>query len=372
MMNTCQQLAILGVPIDNASMDEAVEILDGYIQQRGFHQVATANVNFLMNAIKDGELLEILQSCSLVLPDGMPVVWASRLMGVPLKERVAGYHLVPRLVRLAAERNYGIFLLGADEKCSAGAAAWIERNHPEARMAGRYSPPFGPIETMNHDEILQRIDRAKPDILLVAFGNPKQEKWLAMHRRRLEVPVAIGVGGSLNLLAGQVKYTPRWMQDHGIEAIYRVWQEPGRLGGRYLADLCGALRYLTAQVVAANVQSRSGGPQRLSYFWREGVLVIKPEGRFMGALVQEFETLIKNLEAEKHPVMLDMSRTKSLGPDALAAMLGLNSAQRAACRGVSLTEVSLPVRLVLATSRLHGHFQIVPAIRCAENCEPYT
>lgn len=361
MTNRHHRLAILGVPIDDVTMDETVQTIDAYIQQRSFHQVATANVNFLMNAVRDGELMGILQSCSLILPDGMPLVWASRLMRVPLRERVTGYNLVPRLARLAAERNYGIFLLGSSEECSAGAAAWIERNYPGARIAGRCSPPFGPVESMNNAEILRSIERAKPDILLVAFGNPKQEIWLAMHRHCLQVPVAIGVGGSLNFLAGQVKYTPRWMQDHGIEAVYRVWQEPRRLGRRYLSDFFGAFRHLALQVLAVRAQSSGGGPQRLSHFWLPSSLVIAPEGCFMGDLVHEFLTLTEGLKTENHSLILDLSWTKSLGPDALAAMIALNSKHRAAGSELSITGSCRRVQWVLATSRLERHFRKVPS-----------
>jgi N-acetylglucosaminyldiphosphoundecaprenol N-acetyl-beta-D-mannosaminyltransferase len=342
-------------------MDEAIEILDGFIHQRGFHQVATANINFLMNGIDDSELVEILQTCSLVVPDGMPLVWASQMMGTPLKERVTGYNLVPRLAQLAAEQNYGIFLLGASEECSAGAAAWIERNHPGARIVGRYSPPFGPLHTMDHANILRRVEQAKPDILLVALGNPKQEKWLAMHRRQLQVPVAIGVGGALNFLAGQATHAPRWMQKHGLESMYRVWKEPRRLGARYLSDFCGACRFLTMQVLAVGMQSRNPGPQRISYFWIDGTLVIRPEGRFMGDLVTEFERFTATSNSAGLSVLVDLSQTKSLGADALAALISLNSGRQAGGCQLALTGIRGAVGLVLAASRIHDQFRIVPA-----------
>jgi N-acetylglucosaminyldiphosphoundecaprenol N-acetyl-beta-D-mannosaminyltransferase len=358
-----KRLAILGVPIDDVTMEETLETLNGFIQRGVFHQVAAANVNVLMNAVRDGELMEILRSCSLVLPDGMPLVWASRLMGTPLRERVTGYNLVPHLVQLAAQKNYGIFLLGAAEECSAGAAAWIERNYPEARVAGRYSPPFGPLHTMNHSEILVRIERAKPDILLVAFGNPKQEKWLAAQRSRLQVPLAMGVGGSLNFLAGQVKYTPRWMQNRGLEAIYRVWQEPRRLGGRYLVDLCGIFRYLTPQVLAIGAQSSSNVSPRLSHFWLDGVLIIRPEGCLRGALVERFEELVGSIAQEMQSVTVDLSRTNSLGPDGLAALLQLDRNRRAARREFSICGVGMSLGRVLRSSRVYDHFRIVPTAR---------
>jgi N-acetylglucosaminyldiphosphoundecaprenol N-acetyl-beta-D-mannosaminyltransferase len=198
------RVAILGVAVDNLTMEEVLDAVDASIAEGGFHQIATANVDFLMKSIHDEELYETLANCDLVLADGMPLVWASRLLGTGLKERVAGSDLAPQLARLSAQRGYRIYLLGADEESSSGAAAWMEKNFSGVCIAGRYCPKYQPLEEMDHEEILSRIEMAKPDILLVAFGNPKQEKWLAMHRQRLEVPVCIGVGGTFEFLSGMI------------------------------------------------------------------------------------------------------------------------------------------------------------------------
>jgi N-acetylglucosaminyldiphosphoundecaprenol N-acetyl-beta-D-mannosaminyltransferase len=182
-----RHVAILGVPIANLTMDDTVETIDRFVKKRTFQHVATANVDFLLRATRDDELMEILHQCELVLPDGMPLVWASRILGTPLKERVTGSDLVPRLAELSARQNYSIFLLGAEEARSEAAAEWMKKQYPEVKIAGRYSPPVAPLDEMDHEHMLRMINAAKPDILLVAFGNPKQEKWLAMHRYRLQV-----------------------------------------------------------------------------------------------------------------------------------------------------------------------------------------
>ena len=137
-----RRIAILGVPIDNLSMDETIEAMDRLIETDGFHQVATANVDFLMKAIVDDELMDILHRCDLVLPDGMPLVWASRFMGTPLKERGRRCRpAAPRLSELSQRKQRRMFLLGATEERSTAAAAWIHRNYPGALIAGRYSLP---------------------------------------------------------------------------------------------------------------------------------------------------------------------------------------------------------------------------------------
>jgi N-acetylglucosaminyldiphosphoundecaprenol N-acetyl-beta-D-mannosaminyltransferase len=360
MMNRYRRLAILGVPIDNVTMDEAVEKLDGLIQQRGFHQVATANLDFLIKAGKDNELMSILQSCSLVVADGMPLVWASRMMGEPMKERVTGIDLMPRLARLSAEKGYGIYLLGASEASSAGAAAWIEKNYPGARIAGRYSPPPSSLAAMNHEEILQRIEQAKPDILLVAFGNPKQEKWLSMHRDRLQVPVAIGVGASLDFLAGHVRRAPRWVQRIGSEWLYRFYKEPRRLGGRYLSNLAGALLLLPIQILAVLAQPRGTGQAYLSSFWHGDTLVVKPVGRFSGVMVHEFEEMARDASSGRYPLILDLSATDALGLEAMGSLIGVNSRLRSEGWEFLLTGVGGALRRVLAATLVDRNLRIVP------------
>jgi N-acetylglucosaminyldiphosphoundecaprenol N-acetyl-beta-D-mannosaminyltransferase len=211
-------------------MQQVLGAIETSIDEGGFHQIATANVDFLINSVHDLELKEILSTCFLVLPDGMPLVWASRLIGASLQERVSGADLVPKLVELASIHDYSIFLLGSCEASSIGANRWKRLHYPRVRVVGRYCSAFAKLEEMDHEDILLQIEAAQPDILLVAFGSPKQEKWLAMHRHRLRVPVCIGVGGSLDLLSGRLPRAPIWMREHGLEWFYRACHEPARLG----------------------------------------------------------------------------------------------------------------------------------------------
>ena len=257
----CSSLAILGVPFVNLTMDECVCNCERYIDEgRVFHQIATANSDFVLNAKHDIELRKILRRCDMVVADGMPLVWASRLMRSPLKQRVTGSDMVPELAKLAARRGFGIFLLGTSEIATKGAANWMEQHHPGVRIVGRYSPPYRSLEEMDHEAMLTRIEATKPDILLVAFGNPKQEKWLAMHRDRLRVPVCVGVGCSLDLLAGTQKRAPRWMQRSGLEWSYRAWNDPQRLAGRYAKNAYGLARYLIPQLIATAAQKGRNTP----------------------------------------------------------------------------------------------------------------
>jgi N-acetylglucosaminyldiphosphoundecaprenol N-acetyl-beta-D-mannosaminyltransferase len=230
-------IAILGVPFDNVTKAEAISLVEQMIASRQPHYVVTPNVDFLVQARRDVELRRILFEAHLVLCDGTPLVWASRLLGNALPERVAGADLVPLLVQIAAQKQYRIFLLGATPESARRAVSRLKTQYPGILIAGHYSPPFSQLLEMDHEEIKRRIREARPDLLFVSFGCPKQEKWVAMHYRKLAVPVTAGVGATIDFLAGQVKRAPVWMQRSGTEWIFRLGQEPRRLFRRYVTDL---------------------------------------------------------------------------------------------------------------------------------------
>lgn len=240
-MSSTQKIAlpisIMGVPFDPVTTDGAILRIEEMIASRKPHYLVTANVDFLVQARQDVELRRILMEAHLVLCDGTPLVWASHLLGNPLPERVAGADLVPRLIDIAARKGYSLFLLGASESSCSAAAARLMQKHPRLKIAGQYSPPYNKLLEMDHDEIAGRIDRARPDILLVCFGCPKQEKWIAMHYRTLGVPITAGVGATIDFLAGHVRRAPVWMRKSGTEWLFRLLQEPRRLAGRYGRDL---------------------------------------------------------------------------------------------------------------------------------------
>jgi N-acetylglucosaminyldiphosphoundecaprenol N-acetyl-beta-D-mannosaminyltransferase len=230
-------IAMLGVPFDNVSVADTVTAIEKMVASRRPHYLVTANVDFLVQAQSDVELHRILLDAHLVVCDGTPLLWASRLLGNPLPERVAGADLVPLLIQVAERRKYRLFFLGATPESAQAAVNNLQRHYKEIIIAGHYSPPFGKLLEMDHDEIKRRIADANPDLLFVSFGCPKQEKWIAMHYRSLGVPVAAGVGATIDFLAGHVRRAPQWMQRTGTEWIFRLAQEPRRLFGRYSKDL---------------------------------------------------------------------------------------------------------------------------------------
>ena len=227
---------LAGVPIDPIGMTEAISRLRAAIGGPKLFQVSTINLDFMVRAQNDLQIRRIFQQSDLNVADGAPVVWLGRLLGTQVPERVAGADLVPALMGVAAEMGARVFLLGGEGGVAEEAAARLVELHPALVIAGTYEPPRASIDEMNHAEALARIDEAKPDILLVALGHPKQELWIEMHREHLPVSVAIGVGCVLDLIAGRSRRAPGWMQRVGLEWTYRLVQEPRRLLGRYVRD----------------------------------------------------------------------------------------------------------------------------------------
>lgn len=234
--STARRVEIAGVPIDAVDMPAAVSRIGAAIGGGKLFQVSTINLDFLVRAQRDRDLMRIFQRTSLNLADGAPVVWLGRLLGVEMPCRLAGADLVPEMMRELAPSGARVFLLGGEGGVAAAAATCLQELHPGIVIAGTYEPPRASVDQMDNAEILARIAEAHADVLLVALGHPKQERWIDVHRDQLSVSVAIGVGCVLDLIAGRSRRAPRWMQSAGLEWLYRLAQEPRRLVGRYLTD----------------------------------------------------------------------------------------------------------------------------------------
>jgi N-acetylglucosaminyldiphosphoundecaprenol N-acetyl-beta-D-mannosaminyltransferase len=248
---------LAGVPIDAVDTQETLDRLGAAIINRRPTQVCTVNLDFVVQAQRDPELKQILNQSQLNTPDGFPVVRLGRLMGANVRGRVAGADIVPRLLAMAAGYGARVFLLGGEAGVAEAAARKLADQLPELIIAGWYQPPRAPIHEMDNDAIVDRINRSGADVLLVALGNPKQEKWIARHRARLNVSVALGVGCCLDLIAGRVRRAPRWMQAVELEWLYRLLQEPRRLFSRYLRDL-SFLPVLALPIVGQRVRGLVG------------------------------------------------------------------------------------------------------------------
>lgn len=225
-----------GVLLDQIGLADAVERVEEFVRSGQPHQVVTVNLDFVSIASGDAEFRSTLNEADLAVADGMPLVWLSHLKGDVLEERIAGVELVTESCRLAEELGCSVFLLGAGPGVAEAAARRLESMYPGLRIAGTYSPPVGPLNDLENKRIVDRIRAAAPDFLFVALGAPRQDLWIREHQPQLQVPVAMGVGCVLDLLAGSVRRAPVWMQRSGLEWAFRLLQEPQRLWRRYLLN----------------------------------------------------------------------------------------------------------------------------------------
>jgi len=231
-----RRIDVAGVPIDKVDMQAAVSRVADAMGSGRLFQVSTVNLDFVVRAQTDPDIRRIFQRCDLNIADGAPVVWLSRILGANLPERVAGADFVPAVIGLAAATGARVFLLGGEGGVVDSASACLQQRFPGLVVAGTHEPPRARVEDMDNLAILARLKKARPDLLLVALGHPKQERWIDLHRDQLPPMVAIGVGCVLDLIVGKSQRAPGWMQRAGLEWLYRLAQEPNRLLGRYATD----------------------------------------------------------------------------------------------------------------------------------------
>jgi N-acetylglucosaminyldiphosphoundecaprenol N-acetyl-beta-D-mannosaminyltransferase len=223
---------LLGTWVDCLDVPQALAQIDAFVRSRRPHQIITANVDFVRHAHRDVAFRTLVNGADLVLADGMPLVWASRRSGQPLPCRITGVDMLLACSQLAEDRGYRIFLLGAAPGVADEAAEVLRARFPGLCIVGTYAPRIEALT--DRAETIQIIRDARPDLLFVAFGAPKQDKWIDLHLESLGVPVCMGVGGAFDMLSGRVRRAPIWMQQHGLEWLNRLMQEPTRLWKRYL------------------------------------------------------------------------------------------------------------------------------------------
>ena len=250
----------LGVRVDPAPIDEVVAQMEQWIREGSCgHSIAATGMHGLVEAQRNPEFKGILNATDFVVPDGMPLVWLARRRGYRLRQRVYGPDLMLAFCK-KSKRKYRHFFYGGESGVAERLAASLHRRFPEMETAGVYSPPFRPLSVHEDDEVVALISNASPDVLWVGLGTPKQERWMFEHARRIKVPVMVSVGAAFDLLSGRRKQAPRWMQDRGLEWLFRLVQEPRRLWRRYL--LCGPqfLAYLALDGLLRRIFSRRLGP----------------------------------------------------------------------------------------------------------------
>lgn len=244
---------VLNVPVSRIDMAMALDRVEDFVRSQSPHMVVTPDSSAIVRAQTDSELADIMRSADLVTPDGAGVIWVARIFGLPLWERVTGCDLMQRICERAAQRGWRVYLLGAAPGVAEQAAARLAERCPGIQVAGTH---HGYFTAEQEPEIVSAITAARPDVLFVAFGIPKQEKWIRRHLATLGVPVAIGVGGSFDVIAGRISRAPQWMGRVGLEWLYRTLREPRRLGRALTIP-----RFL-AMAIADRISSRRAAPKR--------------------------------------------------------------------------------------------------------------
>ena len=367
---------VLGTPIDDLNMDEALDQIEDFVEvgraTGKTHQIATVNADFVVKAMNDPELRYLLQDIDMATADGMPLVWGSRLLGVSIEDRVAGADMVPALAGRAAKKGYSIYFLGAAPGIAAKAADILCEQNPGLKVAGICSPPYSSVLDVDK-KILDDIKAAKPDILLVALGNPKQEKWIGMYGRSLGVPVMIGIGGTLDFITGNTKRAPKWMQQSGLEWVHRLASEPRRLWKRYAVDMVVFSTFFAQQWWAMRKGNQpSTILPKTELIQIEDKAILNVEGRLTVANVQAFRELGTKALAATNQLIVNLGQATFLDSTGVGALVGLTKQARDRGGDVALVSVPEQIHSTLALLRLDKFFVRFNHVDSALAAQPET
>lgn len=249
---------VLGVGITPLTRRQAVATIEGWIDRGERHYVCVSGIHGVMESHRDSQLRAIHNAAGMVTPDGMPLVWISRLKGFRQVERVYGPDLLLACCELSALKGYRHFFYGGGPGVPEQLAERLRARFPRLVVAGGYSPPFRALTPDEDAQLVARVNACSPDIVWVGLSTPKQERWMYEHRDRLTAPVCIGVGAAFDFHAGLKAQAPKWMQQSGLEWLFRLYQEPRRLWRRYLRNNPLFLWHIALQTLGLTTYSLDG------------------------------------------------------------------------------------------------------------------
>lgn len=230
-----ETLTLFNMPINNIDLAELLDAIEKHIEAGEHGYVVTPNVDHAVEFDGNEDFRQAYQDAAFVLADGVPILWAGRLFGKPIKEKISGSDLIYWLSEFAADKGYSIFLLGAQEGVADAAAGVLVEKYPGLKIAGTHSPPLGfERSEETNSTVVDLVRESGADICFTAFGAPKQDLWNWRYHRQTGAKLCLGVGASFDFVAGRVRRAPVWMQRAGLEWTWRIMQEPVRMGKRYL------------------------------------------------------------------------------------------------------------------------------------------
>lgn len=231
------RMTFMNTEIDNLTMEETLNRIDHLIQEDRGAYVVTPNVDHIVQLESNKKLQEVYANADLILTDGKPLLWIAKAYKTPIKEKISGSDLFPELCKMASQKGYKMFFLGAANGVAKKAAENLTQRYSGLQVVGTYSPPFGfEKDEAELKKIFNMIKEAKPHILIVGLGCPKQEIFIHKYSKVLNVPISLGLGASLDFEAGNIKRAPKWMRDNGFEWLYRFLKEPKRMYQRYFVN----------------------------------------------------------------------------------------------------------------------------------------
>lgn len=243
---------VVGFPVSTLSFDQQVETMLAWARSHKSKVVCVSNVHMLMEGQWQSDFAQVLARADLLTPDGMPLVWMTSLLRGERQERVAGMELMLALCLQAQDAGVSIFFLGSEDVTLAKIRTQLAKEFPRLKIAGMLSPPFRPLSVAEDDAIVRQINKSGAGLLFVSLGCPKQEIWMNAHRSKVRA-VMVGLGGAFSVYAGVQKWAPGWVRNNGLEWLYRLKQEPGRLWKRYASTIPPFVWLATKQVVKSRL-----------------------------------------------------------------------------------------------------------------------
>lgn len=356
-MNTAAEpplTVLLGLPFHDLTLEETLAWCRETMRGDTPRYAVTANVDFTTQAYGDADLKKIVFFADRVVCDGMPLVWLSRIFGRPLRERVAGSDMVPKLLDICAADGRSVYFFGSDMKTLEEAKAIAERRYPGLKVAGMDAPPVGAVIDWDNDALCQRMKSSGASLLLVCLGCPKQERWIFAHHKETGIPLSIGVGASLDFIAGKQKRAPEWMQKTGLEWFWRMSGSPSRLVSRYGKDFLFLTKAAAGQAWAQRRRDDIAPPARPL---RSPELPVERIA-WSGDVQKSNVHLAPMPERLALPVVLDASQVTFMDSSGLGRLAALVRDCRAAGRHLVVVNPSAAFRNPVASARMDALFPI--------------
>jgi len=351
---------LLGLPFHDLTMVEALAECRRALDDQQPVYFVTANVDFAAQAYQNDELRRILFYAKRVVCDGMPLIWISKVLGHPLRERVAGSDLTPKLLEICAETGRKVYFFGSDPDTLSEVVSILRKKMPALNIVGHESPPMGNVEDWDNEGVAQRMREAGTDLVLVALGCPKQEHWIYNFHEQTGAALSIGIGASLDFVSGKQVRAPAWMQQTGLEWLWRMGTNPKRLFGRYARDFL----FLAGVTLKQYLTKRRGSDQvELETAFQRPVAEEEPipyqKLAWVGSVERANIDQLTQPDSWEQAVLLDLSKVDFIDSGGMGALASLARQAREAKQAFGLLKPSDTVFRALKAVRLDSLFQFI-------------